>query len=238
MYFSTREKEIIGKVASGAIHDLPSYLEKMVPLKEESNTWSNFMGGAVNIPQGAIVKMVEDDDALSRDLSVFIALCYKLQSFQLLQILDNASPRAIPPMLMRQSTGTGIPGKTTNLFVNNRNFEVVSFNELKQLIDDGFLTSEEKNLHDERSARETAQRTTVVVAVVSLLISTATSVGVTYFNYKTYSTERKVSISNLDTIKYPIPVSITEMPKISEHDAKSSNPAVQGALRDKAASRP
>ncbi len=199
-------------VASGEVYDLPSYLAVMVPLKEETNTWSNFSGGNVNIPHGTVVKLIENEDALARELSFFIALCYKLQSFQLLQILENAIFKAMPPMLMRQPGGMNIPSKISNLFSNNKHFEIVPFNELNQFIEDDFLTVEERNLQDERNARESAQKTTIVVAIVSLLISTVTSVGVTYFNYKTYSTERKVSISNLDTIKYPISVSITPPP--------------------------
>lgn len=213
MHFSEKEKEIIKSVASGEIYDLPSYLSVRVPLKEETNTWGHFMGGNVSIGQGENVKMVKDEDVLARELSFFIALCYKLQSVQLLQVLENATTKAVPKMLMRQgSIGASVPAKISNLFAKNMHFEIVPFNELNQFIADDFLTVEERNLQDERKAREEAQKTTVIVAIVSLLISTATSVGVTYFNYKTYSTERKVSISNLDVIKYPIPVSITEPP--------------------------
>ena len=122
MHFSAKEKGIIKNVASGAIHDLPSYLAAVVPLKEETNTWSNFMGGNVEIKHGTIVKMVEDEDALARELSIFIALCYKLQSFQLLQILENAASKAVPPMLMRQPSGVNIPSKISNLFANNKHF--------------------------------------------------------------------------------------------------------------------
>ncbi|WP_333875038.1 hypothetical protein [Methylobacter sp.] len=239
MHFSVKEKETIVKISSGVIHDLPSYLAETVPLKEERNTWATFMGGVVEIPSGITVKMIEDDDALARELSIFIALCYKLQSFQLLQILENAAPKSIPPMLMRKyPSGAQIPPKITNLFVNNRSFEVVPFNELSVLISDDYLTAEERNLQDERNAREKAQRTTVIVAVVSLLISTATSVGTTYFNYKTYSTERKVSIANLDAIKYPIPVSILQASKSGEVTANGSNHSLQGTLRKNSAQRP
>lgn len=218
MHFSLREKEIVKRVASGEIYDLPSYLAVMAPLKEEINTWFNFSGNALHIPIGTVVKMVEDEDALAREISIFIALCYKLQSFQLLQILESATIKAIPPMLMRQPDGVDVPPKISNLLGKNCHFEIVPFDELNRLIEDGFLTVEEKNLKDERNARETAQKTTVVVAIVSLLISTATLVGVTYFNYKTYSTERKVSISNLDAIQYPLPVSIMELPNQDEDE--------------------
>lgn len=211
MHFSAKEKEIIKRIASAEICDLPSYIAGMVPLKEETNTWSNFSGANIRIPLGTIVKMIEDEDALAKELSVFIAFCYKLQGLQLLQIIENSTFKYMPPILMRHSTEIHIPSKISHLFANNSYFEIVSFYELSQFIEGGFLTVEERNLQDERNTRETAQRTTIIVAIVSLLISTATSVGVTYFNYKTYSTERKVSISNLDALKYPIPVSITEI---------------------------
>lgn len=225
MHFSLREKEIVNCVASGEIHDLSSYLAAMVPLKEETNEWANISGTGVNIPMGTVVKMVDDEEALAKELHFFIALCYKLQSFQLLQIVENRGFKDFPPILMRQpGGGVNLPPKIRNLFANNMFFEIVSFDELNRFIEDGFLTVEEKNLQDERNARETAQKTTVLVAIVSLLISTATLVGVTYFNYKTYSTERKVSISNLDAIQYPIPVSIIECPNQSEVNAKPLTP--------------
>ena len=227
MHFSEKEKKIIKSVVSGEIYDLQSYLSVMVPLKEEINTWGSFMGGNVSVMQGENVKMVEGEDALVRELSFFIALCCKLQSVQLLQVLENATTKVVPKMLMRQPVGASIPSKISNLFAKNMHFEIVPFNELNQFIADDFLTVEERNLQDERNAREEAQKTTVIVAIVSLLISTATSVGVTYFNYKTYSTERKVSISNLDVIKYPIPVSITESPNQVEGATKSSNSALK-----------
>jgi hypothetical protein len=223
MHFSSNEQEIIKHVASGRIFDLSSYLDTMVQLKEEKNVWTNITLSQLGseIKMGTIVKLVEDEDTIVQKLHFFMALCRKLQSFQLLEIIGNRTFKPFPPMMMLdQPLGINVPPNIFNIFLQNRFFEIIRFDDLNQFINDGFLTVEEKNLHEERNEREKAQKTTIRYAQLSLLFSVIIAVVTSIFNYATYSNVRNVSISNLDTIKYPVPVSIIKIPKQPEVTAK------------------
>lgn len=206
MHFSEREKEIIKHIDSGEIHDLHSYLEVMVPLQEAINTGKEYRGGNLSIPVNTPIKTVDDEAVLARELNTFMALCKKLDRFQLLQTLDKATYRKAPTLFKLEDDVAKYAGMVGNIFEENSRFEIVAGIELAQFIENGYLTTEEIYLKDERGARIAAQRVTIFVAV-------AISVMTAGFNAWTYTTDRKVSITNLDAIKYPISVSISDIPK-------------------------
>jgi len=138
MNFSEKEKIIIKHIDSGEIRDLLNYLEVMVPLKEISHTviggeregaaFFNVHGSSnLELQTNKTTKIVENEDALARELLAFLALCKKLEKVYLLQTLDKATYTLMPPMSLSDVMKKE-PNQIANIFVHNSHFAIVPFN--------------------------------------------------------------------------------------------------------------
>jgi hypothetical protein len=96
-----------------------------------------------------------------------------------------------------------------DVLFHNSSFEITPSLDLGAFIEHNFMTVDERRFSEEQRSRISAQRWTIGISIAGLILGTLTSLGVAYFNFKTYSKDRQVTITNLQQLPKPLQVVIT-----------------------------
>jgi len=225
------EKDTIVKIHAGIIFDLTTFVLQQHKFKTVPNTWGTFMGGDnFKIEPGETIFLIENEDTLFKEMINFLALCRRLEGAGLIHSLSDSVKKPHPPMMLPNGEKVAFPKKVNQIFNNNPNFEIVAFGELGDFIQNGFISSDELIQRRDKAIAEASQRLTKIVSIASMAISTLTAIGIAWFNYKTYSKERKVTITNLESTKQPLEVVIIPQKQLSSAEPSTPNQSFNRTL--------
>jgi len=191
MVLSDLQKLIINAFIRGNYIIIEDFIRDISKLKEDKSPHNIVIGehgGSINI--GMPIFIPHDRVLLLEKLNVYFMLCAKLEQLGYIHISTTTTRKPLP--IFKEDT-TLRPDKDLNyMIIPYLSKEVTPLPSLKEFVDNKFMTPEEHLLYSERRDRKTAQILTVIIAFLSILVS----IFSIWFNYKTYRTERVVTIRN------------------------------------------
>jgi hypothetical protein len=146
----------------------------------------------------------EDNDVLLRIAKIY-SFCEYLQQLKLINIYDTGDIymyNDINEFFNKNSSGYGHSGLINKKLKDYSALIIIPFKSLNLFIKNGYKTSEELELLEERKSRKSAELFTKIIAIFSIIVSLFTII----FNYITYSKEREMIIKNPGEINYPVEI--------------------------------
>nr|WP_321239408.1 hypothetical protein [uncultured Tolumonas sp.] len=211
MKLSEEEKDIILKICNKEVQCFRDFLLLCCSLtKVENNGQIIFENGGV-LSEGHDVLLVKSINNLVSKQHLFISLCNRLQSLGFIDKVYSALINKPSLLTYSETTKYNSANECENIYHKNGDFHITPTHELLEFINNNFMTNDEieqqirkSELKSEQNARKRSELITVFIAILSMIVSIALS----YFNYMTYSNERKVYIENMSNLQSPIKVEI------------------------------
>jgi hypothetical protein len=221
MHLSEQEKRIILSIRKLEISSLQDYISSFIETIDQQNTFGIYVEDDFVINANENLKILKDPSEAIASILKFLALCRRLESRDLIQLINKPIEKQSIPKLMerkeikKDNYSISINKNIVSLYRENGGFSISVNSELYSFIENNFLTQEEVQLKEERASRVRAERITLIIATASILFSTLTSIGIAWFNYKTYTTERTVVVKNLERMQYPVEVKLNSPLQVS-----------------------
>lgn len=213
MKLSKEHELLVVKIRDGEISSLSDYIVNAIGLEDVFNDgYIRTENGCTFVPEKRILR-VEDEAEVALRLHRFIALCNRLCSFGLIEKV-NSVPSEIPALVTVGDLGLyKYVQNCHDIWSANSGFTIVPTHELSVFVENNFMTDDELEreerrgeLQGEKIARKRSELITIVIAIMSMIVS----VVLAYFNYKTYSNERRVYVENFSKFKSPIEVKVVD----------------------------
>jgi hypothetical protein len=209
MVLSDFQKKVVGSILQGKSCHIVDFVKEHCEYWPEKRGADIFAyGDARQFDADGFAVVVKNKDEAYFQVGAFLVLRQKLLNASL--AIGIATRRGELPGVYYEDVAGGrrIAGedmRMTAVIYQCTNEALVPTNELKRFVDNGYKTDEEMgqelqhdSLRAEAIDRKKSLRWTIALALFSIVISVVT----TYYNVKSYTTERTVTIKNqADTSK-------------------------------------
>jgi len=199
------QKQIVRDIAEGKITTVESFLEvtykpKSVPMPPK-NTIEFVYGDRIKryIDAGTAGWIFDDIDKAREGLKVFVPLWERLAGAGLVAtVYTENRTNTFTPVFKTVPTQNSmdIHRDVMTIIQEHASTVLQKLPDLDYFVANGFLTDDELEKQRANEAAKRAQRTTNILAVTTIILGIITAVGTTWFNWKTYTTERSVIITN------------------------------------------
>jgi len=205
------KEKIISYLIHEEINDVNSFLTKLTHLEidkfepKNKNASISFYHKDINF--GDKIYIPKDDKILILKLKQFISFWDKLEKLGYIYTIPHSrtqNKELIPIVKRERWSGFEISPIYNIILIVEKYLDkeiVPDIEELKNFVKNNYLTVVELAYEKEKKSRKIAQKLTIIIAILSMLIS----IGITIFNYKTNTKEREVILKNItfpnDTLK-------------------------------------
>ncbi|MBI5397610.1 MAG: hypothetical protein HZA91_20120 [Verrucomicrobia bacterium] len=214
MHFTEKERDWTRKLLAGGITTVAEFVTQCLPLKAHTNTAGNF-AMPNNLPivkHGSSVSLIQGTEmSYCTEINSFISLINRLSNLGLVTRIPAQNRDPLPVLFTDANQKPRPAQRIYEILISTREYVFhVNTAPLEQFVANEFRTDAEVQYAAEQKARESAQRTTLAIAIASIIVSLLISIATAVFNYYIFTNERRVFIENPISIPSPLPVVLVE----------------------------
>jgi len=197
MKFSEHQKKWIGLINNNSVSSINDFITNCILLKNITYDQNAELSGIVTIRNGEKIEVIVNPDDFIKVIYEFIQLVKNLEKNGYVCIHNTGYEDERRKLVINNDGKIEIAEKEIRFLQKNSDIRILPFQELSDLIENNYLDANELELYHERKERKKAEKITVTIAVLSIILSIISTIGGLVFNYLSYNTKNEVYVKEM-----------------------------------------